>query len=111
VSPRRRLNGMKTITIITEQVSDKTLAAVLPTTGISSVTVTEDRSAGWDAPAAAEVHSLRNLKRFSPNYRIDVVLDDATVETLFDSITYAYETGYFGDAEAWVNTSGLASAA
>lgn len=93
---------MKTITIITEQLSDTTLAAVLPPTGIASVTVTEDRSAGWEGAAAENFHGFRNLKRFSPNYRIDVVLDDATVDVLFDSITVAYEAGFFVDAEAWV---------
>lgn len=102
---------MTTITIITEHVSDKTLAAILPTTGVSSVTITEDRSAGWEATAAESFHGYRNLKRFSPNYRIDVVLDDATVDVVFDSITIAYEAGFFGDAEAWVNTDGLAPAA
>ena len=102
---------MTTITIITEQVSDKALAAILPITGVSSVTVTEDRSGGWDNAAADNFHGFRNLKRFSPNYRIDVVLDDATVDTLFDSITIAYEAGFFADAEAWVNTSELAPAA
>ena len=102
---------MKTITIITEQVSDKSLAAVLPTTGVSSVTVTEDRSAGWNAAAAENFHGFRNPRRFSPNYRIDVVLDDATVDVLFDSITVAYEAGFFGDSEAWVNTTDLAPAA
>ena len=102
---------MKTITIITEQVSDKALAAVLPTTGISSVTVTEDRSARWDAAVAESFHGYRNLRRFNPHYRIDVVVDDATVDVVFDSITVAYEAGFFGDAEAWVNTAGLAPAA
>lgn len=105
---------MKTITIITEQVSDKALAAVLPTSGIASVTVTEDRSAGWDghdADAVENFHGFRNLTRFNPNYQIDVVLDDEAVDVVFDSITIAYEAGFFADAEAWVNTTGLATAA
>lgn len=102
---------MKTITIITEQMSDKTLAAVLPSTGIASVSVTEDRSTGRGAIAAENFHGLRNPHRFSPKYRIDVVLDDAAVDILFDSITVAYEAGFFGDAEAWVNAADLAPAA
>ncbi len=102
---------MTTITIITEQVSDKALAAILPITGVSSVTVTEDRSGAGDGAAAENFRGFRNLKRFSPNYRIDVVLDEATVDILFDSITIAYEAGFFADAEAWVNKSELAPAA
>lgn len=102
---------MKTITIITEQAPDEALAAVLPTTGISSVTVTEDSSAGWEATSAEIFRGYRNLRRFNPHYRIDVVVDDATVDVVFDSITVAYEAGFFWDAEAWVNTAGLAPAA
>lgn len=101
---------MKTITIITEEISDKAMAAVLHSSGVASVTVTEDRAAGRDAVATEKFHGFRNLKRFSPNYRIEVVLDDETVDALFDSITVAYEAGFFSDAEAWVNI-GLTAAA
>lgn len=100
---------MKTITIITEQLSDTTLAAVLPPTGIASVTVTEDRFTGRERATA--FRGFRNTNRFSPNYRIDVVLDDAAVDVLFDSITIAYEAGFFVDAEVWVNSTTLAPAA
>ncbi len=99
---------MKTITIITEQISDKAMAAVLPTSGVASVTVTEDGSSSRGSHATENFHGFRNPKRFSPHYRIDVVLDDATVDALFDSIAFAYEAGFFGDAEAWVNSSDLA---
>lgn len=98
---------MKTITIITEQLSDKALAAITPIDGIRSVTINEDSSAGAaDRPggiAPETVHGFRNPVRFNPNYRIDVVLDDATVDILFESIATAYEAGFFADAEAWVS--------
>ncbi|HPX35914.1 MAG TPA: P-II family nitrogen regulator [Mycobacterium sp.] len=100
---------MKTITIITEQMSDKSLTAILPGTGIASVTVTEGPAAGRDSVSTEEFRGFCNPRRFSPNYRIDVVLDDAAVGTLFDSIEYAYTGGFFGDAEAWVNTAALAA--
>lgn len=98
---------MKTITIITEQLSDKALASITPITGVASVTVNEERSTGLldhtGDIAVENFHGFRNPKRFNPSYKIDVVLDDATVDVLFESIATAYEAGFFADAEAWVS--------
>jgi hypothetical protein len=33
------------------------------------------------------------------------------VETVFDCVSVAYETGFFSDAEAWVSTAALALSA
>ena len=98
---------MKTITIITEQLSDKALASITPITGVASVSVTGGRATSLldhtDDIAVENFHGFRNPERFNPGYRIDVVLDDATVDILFESIATAYEAGFFADAEAWVN--------
>lgn len=97
---------MKNITIITEQVSDAALAAALPARGVASVAV---GSAVRPALAPAETYrGFRNPNRFTPNYRIDLVVDDDAVESVFDGISFAYGAGLFSAAEVWVNAPALA---
>lgn len=100
---------MQTITIVTEKASEKELAAILPPSGIKSVTVTADRSGHRNTVAAQNFRGFCNPSRFSPNYRIELVVEDETVETVFDAIAFAYSTGFFNDAEAWVNAPAVAA--
>lgn len=102
---------MKTITVIAEQVSDAALAAALPREGISSITVSPSRGADRDAVAIEDYRGFRNPKRFSPAYRIDLVVEDSAVDAVFEGIAIAYGAGYFSDAEAWVNRPALALSA
>ena len=97
---------MKTITIVAEQVSDQSLAAVLPPKGVVSVAVSPSGSVRRDP--TAEYQAFRNPNRFAPRYRVDVIVDDEAVETLFDGISFAYGAGLFSDAEAWVAGPALA---
>lgn len=96
---------MKNITIVTDQITDAALAAVLPTEGVAEVTVTEDRALrrGYAVNAAPGAPSFRMANRFTANYRIDILVDDDTVDTVFDAVSFAYGAGFFADAEAWVN--------
>lgn len=98
---------MKTITIITEQITDRALAAVLPTEGVASVSVTR----GPGARPATAVRAYRNPNRFSPEFRIELVVEDAAVEPVLDGIDFAYGAGLFSDAEAWVQAAALTPAA
>lgn len=105
---------MKTITIITEQISDRALAGAIPTAGVASVNITTAGSGIRDAFHTIDVAShrrLRNPSRFAPAYRIDLVVEDDTVATVFDGVTTAYEAGFFSDAEIWVNAPELALSA
>lgn len=100
---------MKTITIITEQVSERALAAAFQTNGVASISVSTAQSG---TPVGGARHRcFRNPRRFSANYRIDVVVDDAAVETVFDGVSFAYGAGIFSDAEMWVNAPARALSA
>lgn len=101
---------MKTITIIAEQVTDRALTAALPAQGIESMTVSRT-PISRDAVAGRTYRSFRNPDRFAPNYRIELIVDDSAVETVFDGISFAYGAGLFSDAEAWVEEPALAQAA
>lgn len=99
---------MKTVTIIAEQMTDRMLVAATPNRGVVSVVVSEVHAVRRDA---AEVWTFRNPSRFDPQYRIDMVVEDDAVESVFDCVSIAYEAGFIGDAEAWVATSELALSA
>jgi len=102
---------MKIITIIAEQISDRALAAVIPTTGVDSVRVSGNRSVSREGVEENTYRGFRNPRRFSANYRIELVVDDAAVGTVFDGVSFAYGAGVFSDAEMWVSTSELALSA
>ncbi len=102
---------MKIITIVTEKASDRELAAVLPPKGVASVAIT--RISG-PRPPSAPVGSFRtfsNPNRFRAAYRVDVTVDEAAVETVFDAVSFAYGAGFLSDTEMWVNDSPLALSA
>lgn len=102
---------MKQITIIAEQISNESLAAVLPPAGIASVTVHRGRSVNVEEAAVENYRSFRNPDRFRPDFQVELIVDDAAVDCVFDAIAFAYGAGFFSDAEAWVNPSALALSA
>jgi len=99
---------MKTITSITEQVSERALAAAIPTDGVASISVTktqlneaqlnEAQSTTPGGNAGQIYRCLRNPRRFSANYRIEAVVEDAAVGTVFDGVSFTYGAGIFSDA-------------
>ncbi|MBU3748892.1 MAG: hypothetical protein FGM52_00280 [Mycobacterium sp.] len=100
---------MKTITIITEQISDRALAAALPTEGVASVTVR--RVHGTPRESGTETLRLRNPNRFIPIHRVEVVAEDEAVSTVLEGLSVAYGAGLFNDAEVWVDGPVLAACA
>ena len=102
---------MKTITIIAERMTDQALSAIVPTRGVASVEVGPNRADLRAAAPVRDYRSFRNPSRFTPAVRIDMLVDDDTVETVFDSVSFAYGAGIFSDAEMWVEAPALALSA
>lgn len=102
---------MKSVTIIAEQISDRALAAALPTRGIASVVVTRNPGPRRGDAGIQNYQALRNPRRFNANYRIDLLVEEAALESVFDGVSFAYGAGLFSDAEMWVNRDALAAAA
>lgn len=99
---------MKTITIVTDQITDRALAAALPTEGITSMTIARGQA---PRPGCAEIRRYRTPHRFAPAFRIDLVVADDAVASVFDGIDVAYGAGLFSDAEAWVGEPAMPAAA
>ncbi len=102
---------MKSITIIAEQISDRALTAALPATGIASVAIKQNPGLGTGNSAVESYRALGNPRRFRANYRIELIVAEDAVESVFDGIAVAYGAGLFSDAEMWVDGGALASAA
>lgn len=98
---------MKTITILTEETTQRGLAAVIPLSGVASVSVrrTGPQTVAYPAETVRSFHSAR----FAPEYRIDLVVDDDTVDTVIDCVSFAYGAGFFRDAEVLVTAPALAA--
>jgi len=79
----------------------------VPPRGVASVRISANH-AGIDDVDAATYRSFRNPDRFKANYRIEMVVENDAVETVFDAISFAYGVGLLGDAEMWVNAPALA---
>ncbi len=102
---------MKTITIITDQMSDEMLAAATPASGVDSVNVTH---AGSDLRGAVQTGTLRAYRysdRFDRCFRITLVVEDDAVESVYGCVEVAYGAGIFGEVEMWVNRPALALSA
>jgi len=102
---------MKTITIIAEQMTDRMLAAATPARGVDSVNVTDAGSGVRGAVETGTRRAFRSPGRFDPRFRVDMVVEDDAVESVYDCVEVAYGAGFFGDAEMWVNSPALALSA
>lgn len=102
---------MKNIAILAERVTERALAAILPPKGVASVTINADGCARPETGARTKVHAFRNPTRFSPSVRITLVVADDAVDTVLDSLSFAYGAGLFSDAEAWISEPATAQAA
>jgi nitrogen regulatory protein PII len=98
---------MKTITIVAERVTDHALSAIAPT-GVASIKVRANRADIRHTAGMQDYQSFRNPARFTPAVRIDLLVDDDTVETVFDAVSVAYAAGILSDAEMWVEAPALA---
>lgn len=102
---------MKTIAIVAEVLSDRSLSAILPPTGVASVTVTRDVSVSRETGPTSRFRGYRNPARFAPRVQVELVVADDAVQTVFDSLDFAYGAGMFGDSEAWISEPAPALAA
>ncbi len=102
---------MKTVVILTERLDQSSLSSVVPARGVSSVSVAHNRSDSRNGFVAEGYRSYRSPLRFNPAFRIELLVDDEAVETVFDAVSFAYGAGFFSDAEMWIESSDLALSA
>lgn len=89
---------MKIITVIAQQVSPEALNAALPADGLVAVTVTETQSFSRTAASVGSYRGVKVAQHFTPNFRIEIEVEDTAVGMAIDGIAFARSAGLFGDA-------------
>lgn len=102
---------MKTVIILAERVTASSLSAVVPARGVRSVRFEHNLSDSWSEFATQGYRSYRSPLRFNPAVRIELLVEDEAVETVFDAVSFAYGAGFFSDAEMWIESPELALSA
>lgn len=96
---------MKIITVIAQQVSPKALSTALPAEGVLSVTITETQSFNRTAASVQSYRGVKLSNHFTAVFRIEVAVEDDTVDRVIDGIAFARGAGLLGDARAWVSAA------
>lgn len=93
------------ITFIAGNLSDcSRLSMALPSQGVLSVTAVEPVFCERRAAESGAHRRFRSARRFAPNYRMEVVVDDDAVEQVLYGIDVVYGAGLISEIEVWVHS-------
>ena len=93
---------MKLITAVVKPFKLDDVKDALKAAGIAGLTVTEVRGFGRQGGHTETYRGAEYKIDFVPKVAIDLVVDDAQVDTAIDAITSAAATGKIGDGKVWV---------
>jgi nitrogen regulatory protein P-II 1 len=93
---------MKLITAVVKPFKLDDVKDALKAAGIAGMTVTEVRGFGRQGGHTETYRGAEYKIDFVPKVAIDLVVDDAQVDTAIDAITSAAATGKIGDGKVWV---------
>jgi len=93
---------MKLITAIIEQTSVESLASALPTASVESLTISEAQQYRGGSVAVEVYRGVRLPKYFARLFRAELLVDDAHVEKVVDSISSASDSGVLGATKLWI---------
>ena len=93
---------MKLITAVIKPFKLDEVKDALKAAGIAGMTVGEVRGFGRQGGHTETYRGAEYQIDFVPKVAIDLVVDDAQVDTVVDAITSAASTGKIGDGKVWV---------
>ena len=93
---------MKLVTAIVKPFKLDDVKDALKVAGIAGMTVSEVRGFGRQGGHTETYRGSEYQIDFVPKVRLDVIVDDADVERVVDSIVTAAATGKIGDGKVWV---------
>jgi nitrogen regulatory protein P-II 1 len=94
---------MKLITAIVKPFTLDDVKTSLQEAGVLGMTVSEIQGYGRQKGHTEVYRGAEYSVDFVPKVRIEVVVDDAIVEKVVDSIVLAARTGKIGDGKVWVS--------
>ncbi len=93
---------MKLVTAVVKPFKLDDVKDALKAAGITGITVTEVRGFGRQGGHTETYRGAEYKIDFVPKVAMDVVVDDAAVDTVVDAIKQAAATGKIGDGKIWV---------
>ena len=93
---------MKLVTAIVKPFKLDDVKDALKSAGVAGMTVSEVRGFGRQGGHTETYRGSEYQIDFVPKSRLDIIVDDADVERVVDSIVSAAGTGKIGDGKVWV---------
>jgi nitrogen regulatory protein P-II 1 len=93
---------MKLITAIVKPFKLDDVKAALKDAGVTGMTVTEVQGFGRQAGHTEVYRGAEYTIDFVPKVRVEVLADDADVDSLIEAVSAAARTGKIGDGKIWV---------
>ena len=95
---------MKLITAIIKPFKLDDVKAAVKAAGVTGITVTEVRGFGRQGGHTEVYRGAEYTIDFVPKVMLELVVDDAVVDTVVDAITSSAATGKIGDGKIWVTS-------
>ena len=93
---------MKLVTAIVKPFKLDDVKDALKSAGVAGMTVSEVRGFGRQGGHTETYRGSEYQIDFVPKSRLDIIVDDADVERVVESIVSAAATGKIGDGKVWV---------
>jgi nitrogen regulatory protein PII len=93
---------MKLVTAIVKPFKLDDVKDALKAAGVQGMTVSEVRGFGRQGGHTETYRGAEYQIDFVPKARLDIVVDDAAVDSVVETITQAAVTGKIGDGKIWV---------
>lgn len=93
---------MKLVTAIIKPFKSDEVKAALKSAGIAGMTVSEVQGFGRQGGHSETYRGTEYQIDFVPKMRVEVIVDDADVQGVVDTIVAAAATGKIGDGKVWV---------
>ena len=93
---------MKMVTAVVNPYKLDDVKAALQGADVHGMTVTEVRGHGRQGGHSETYRGTEYKLDFVPKLKIEIVIDDATVDTVIDAIATAARAGKIGDGKVWV---------
>ena len=95
---------MKLITAIVKPAKVDDIKVALQAAGVAGMTVSETRGFGRQKGHTEIYRGAEYRVDFLPKVRIEVLAEDAEVQSIVDTIVEAARTGAVGDGKLWVTS-------
>lgn len=95
---------MKLITAIVKPFKLDDVKDAVKAAGVTGITVTEVRGFGRQGGHTEVYRGAEYNIDFVPKVKLELVVDDAIVDTVVEALTAAAATGKIGDGKIWVST-------